>query len=345
MDKINIGRVCNKENVTKYILCNDTMEVEVMDLGATIMSIKVKDKNGDFKDVVLGYDTPDEYLKHTYFFGATIGRNANRIANATCLVDGKSLQLDANNFENNLHSGNNGYDINLFKLEEFTKNSLTLSISQEDGAQGYPGNITTKVTFSISDDCELKIHYSSIADTETVINCTNHSYFNLDGHDSGLILNQELQLNSSFYVPVIDYKSIPTGEIAKVDDTPMDFRKMKKIGQDINADFVQLKHTKGYDHNFCIDKKDDGMNFVAKAKGAESGIIMEVYSDCEGVQLYTGNFIEPHKGKNGAAYDFRHGFCLETQYYPDAVNQKNFKSPLVPANTLTESDTIFKFKV
>lgn len=346
MEQILFGKTKEGAEVTKYVLVNGTgMEVAVMDLGATLVSIKVKDKNGDSKDVILGYDTPVEYQENTCYFGAVIGRNANRISDAKITLNGVEYPLEANDNENNLHSGKNGFSEKIWTVEEKGDQKITFSLVSHDKEQDFPGTMTAKVTYTLTDENELVIAYEAVTDATTVANFTNHSYFNLDGHESGSVKDQELEILASYFTPVKSAKAIPTGEVEKVAGTPMDFRKMKKIGTDIGADFTQLVYGNGYDHNYVLDKADGTMQLAARAKAAKSGIMMDVYTDCVGIQLYTGNFIGNQTGKGGAAYMDRCGFCLETQYFPNAINEANFKSPILQPGEVYHSSTKYSFSV
>lgn len=344
MKKEKFGVTNRGEEVTKYTLENrNGMKLSVIDLGASIVSIRVPAADGSVRDVVLGYDDPAEYQKHTFYFGACIGRSANRIAHAACVLDGVNYALEDNDHGNHLHSGANGFHDQMFTVREEAENAIAMTIFSRDMEQGLPGNLTVTVTYTLTEDNEVVICYKANTDRATVVNLTNHSYFNLNGHDSGSIEGQELMLFSSHYTPVADAKSIPTGEIVSVKDTPMDFTKNKAIGQDINAEFDQLKFVGGYDHNFMVDGEAMTIRLAARAFAPESRIAMEVYTDLPAIQFYTGNFITPHMGKEGAAYDFRHGFCLETQYVPDAVNQPVFASPVLKPEHTYYTTTIYKF--
>ena len=314
MSGIEFGKTKEGNTVTKYLLKNKNgMEVAVMDLGATIVSVLVPDKNGLKRDVVLGYDTPQEYQEHTCYFGAVIGRNANRIGGAKIVLDDREYPLEKNDNGNNLHSGKNGFNSVIWNVEQQKEDEITFSYLSKDLEQDFPGNMTAKVTYTVTDDNALSIAYEAVSDQTTVANFTNHAYFNLNGHDSGCMENQELEILASYYTPVKDGEAIPTGNVEKVAGTPMDFRKMKKIGQDIGVDFEQLKFVGGYDHNFVLDKADGTMQLAARARSEKSGICMDVYTDCVGIQLYAGNFIGKQTGKGGASYDSRHAFCLETE--------------------------------
>lgn len=347
MKQIVFGDTKEGKKVTEYVLTNKNgMEVSVIDLGAVVVSVKIKDRNGEVKDVVLGYDTPQEYQEHDSYFGAVVGRNANRISDARISLNGVEYALEANDNENNLHSGKNGLSAFIWSVEEIKgDNAITFSVESKDKEQDFPGNMTAKVTYTLTDENELVMAYEAVTDQLTVANFTNHSYFNLDGHESGNIENQELEILASYYTPVKDSKAIPTGEIAEVAGTPMDFRKMKKIGADIRADFKQLEYGNGYDHNYALDKADGTIQLAARAKAAKSGISMDVYTDCIGIQLYAGNFIGNQKGKGGAAYADRQGFCLETQYFPNAINEENFKSPLLAPGEVYRTTTKYCFFV
>lgn len=318
--------------------------MKLTDFGAILVSLFVPDRNGKLTDVVLGYDDVEHYYVNTPHLGSTIGRNGNRIDQAAFVLNGKKYQLPQNENENNLHSGPDGYEFLLWEAKE-TENGVAFRHFSPDGEQGFPGNFDVTVTYTLTEDNCLEIHYEGTCDQDTVANMTNHSYFNLGGHDSGSVADQILQLNSSHYNPVIDSKSIPTGEIASVAGTPMDFTQPKPIGQDIDADFEQLQLTGGYDHNFVLDKEDEGMVWAAKAYSEKTGIHMETITDCPAVQLYAGNFLEAEEGKNGTIYKKRNAFCLETQYNPNAVNEPNFEAPFLKAGEKYDTTTIYKFTV
>lgn len=338
------GTTKEGRKVTEYTLVNKGgMELSVIDLGATITSIKTKGSDDRIYDVVLGYDNAEAYQNSTTYFGAVIGRNANRINQARITLEGVCYQLEANDNENNLHSGSNGFHAAIWDVQEVSAQKITFSYMSADGEQGFPGNMHVRVTYTLTDENEVIISYEADTDKTTIANMTNHAYFNLDGHSSGSMEEQELQIKAAYYTPVTDSKSIPTGVLEKVAGTPMDFTKMKKIGADIHADFPQLKYTGGYDHNYVLDKTDGTKQPAARAKAAKSGICMEVYTDCEGVQFYAGNFITKQEGKEGAVYDFRHGFCLETQYFPNAVNEEHFKSPILQPGEVYRTETTYKF--
>ena len=338
------GSIQSGKKATLYILENKNHTVvKVTDIGATLVSLLLADKDGVMKDMVLGYDDAASYEKGTSCFGATIGRNGNRIKGARFTIDGKEWVIEANENNNSLHSGKNGFNHLMWEMKESGDNYVTFYHYSPQEEQGFPGNMHVTVTYTLDDEDTVHITYHAKADADTVMNFTNHSYFNLAGHDSGVMLDQKLQLFADAYTPDEDSHSIPTGEIAPVAGTPMDFTTMKPIGQDINADFEQLHFTGGYDHNYVLSDKPGTMRQMAKAECDASGIAMDAYTECCGVQLYAGNFIGTQTGKGGVTYGDRHGFCLESQFYPNAVNEKNFPSPVVPANTEYHSETKYHF--
>ena len=328
-----------------YTLVNGKgMALEVTDYGATMVSILAPDAKGRSKDVLLGFDDVQDYEQGTCYFGAIIGRNGNRIAGAAFELHGKTYQLAKNENNNNLHSGPDGYDYGLRNVEEADDSAVTFVLMSPDGGQGFPGNFEVSVTYTLTDENAVEIHYEGSCDQDTVVNMTNHSYFNLAGHDAGSIENQTLVLKAEQFSPVIDSASIPTGEHAPVQGTPMDFTSEKAIGAEIEADFEQLKLTGGYDHNFILDKAVEGsIELMAVASCKESGITMEAFTDLPCVQFYAGNFIAPVTGKNGVFYDKRNGFCLESQYVPNAINQEGEEKPIIEAGDTYDTTTVYKF--
>ena len=331
------------EQASLYTLKNSNhVTMKVTDYGATLVSLLVPSKDGQLKDVVLGYDNVTGYEEHTCYFGATIGRNGNRIKDSRFTIDGKEYKIDENENHNNLHSGKNGFNSVIWEVREHTDNSITFYHYSTEEEQKFPGNMQITVTYTITEDNTLHIVYNGKADADTIMNCTNHSYFNLNGHESGSVEGQILQILADAYTPVADSASIPTGEIAPVEGTPMDFRTEKTIGQDINADFEQLHFTGGYDHNYVLGRPGE-KKVMANAYSKESGIAMEAATDCCGVQFYAGNFIGEQAGKDGAAYHDRSGFCLESQFYPNAVNEPDFPSPVVKAGDTYHTETTYRF--
>lgn len=319
------------------------MTIEVTNYGATLVGIVVPDKNGRHDDVLLGYADVTDYAKNSGFLGACIGRSGNRIATASFEINGITYHLDQNEKQNNLHSGNDGYDSKIWDMEtDEAASSVIFSRMSPDLEQGYPGNFKVSVTYTLTDDNEIKIHYQGVSDKDTIANMTNHSYFNLEGHDSGSILDHLVQIDADGYTEV-DAELIPTGVIAPVEGTPFDFRIAKAVGRDIEMDHEQLKMGGGYDHNFVLNT-DGTLKKIAEVTAPVSGRKMEVYTDCVGVQFYTGNFIEDTWiGKDGKAYQKRGGLCLETQFFPDAIHHENFPSPILKAGDTYSTTTIYKF--
>ncbi len=348
MEKKLFGTLKDGTEASLYSFTNRSgMTMEVTELGASLVNLLVPDADGKLRDVVLGYDTPQEYLDHNCYFGTVIGRSGNRIDKARFSIGGRTYQLPVNDNENNLHSGPDGYERRMWSVEEVNEagNSIRFALESPDGDQGFPGNLKIAVTYTLTEDNEVILHYEGSADADTVVNMTNHSYFNLAGHDSGNIEGHILQINAQAYTPVRDYQSIPTGEIAPVEGTVFDFRTPKPIGQDIGADCEQLHFVGGYDHNFVLSDRTGEIKKMAETYCAESGIVMEAFTDCCGMQFYAGNAIGDQKGKKGASYKKRGGFCLEAHYYPNAVNQANFPSPVLKAGDPYDSVTSYKFSV
>ncbi|MBD5475789.1 MAG: galactose mutarotase [Lachnospiraceae bacterium] len=333
---------CGKD-VYAYTLSNaGGMQAKIINFGANLISLLVPDQNGNLEDIVLGYDKLEDYYGNNSFFGATVGPSANRIAGACFEIDGQRYQIDANDGENNLHSHiEEGYHKRVWDVTE-TENGLVLSLEGKDGEMGFPGNKKVTVTFSLSDDNALKLSYHVTADANTIVNMTNHTYFNLAGHKAGRIEDHLLKINASHYTPVVP-GAIPTGKIAPVEGTPMDFTKMKPIGQDINADCEQLKIGQGYDHNFVIDGADGTLREIAEAEDPKSGRKMKVFTDLPGVQFYAGNCIGEETGKENTAYGPRKGFCLETQFYPDNIHHPNFPQAVFGPGKDYDSVTIYQF--
>lgn len=319
---------------------------EVLEFGAILVKLCVPDKEGKLTDVVLGYDDIQGYLTNGCFFGATIGRNGNRIEGARFSLDGKEVVLAQNENENNLHSGPDAFEKKIWEVEnrDEKKNSLTFSRISPDGENGFPGEFRVSVKYEFTEENELKITYQGISDKMTVANLTNHSYFNLSGEGSGKVLDHALTIHAKHYTPVRDGKAIPTGEYAPVEGTPMDFTRKKLIGQEIEADFQQLKFVGGYDHNYVTDNYAQGCRrIIASASSPVTGIAMDVITDLPCVQFYAGNFVEQEHGKNGHVYDKRDGFCLETQVEPNAVNEEAFHSPILEKGEIYRSETSYKF--
>ena len=324
----------------------NNMEVCITNFGGRIVSVMVPDKDGQMRDVVLGFDSIQDYISKPSDFGATIGRYANRINQGQFTLDGVEYQLPRNNYGHCLHGGPQGFQYRVFDAELLNPQELQLTYRAEDGEEGFPGNITCKVVMKLTDDNAIDIRYEAETDKPTIVNMTNHSYFNLNGEGSGDVLDQEVCIHAKYFTPVKDSQSIPTGEYAPVAGTPMDFNVSKPIGRDIEADFEQLKFTGGYDHNYVTDNYAKGnVRSIATAYCKESGIGMEVSSDCPCVQFYAGNFVKDEKGKNGHVYHERYGFCLETQVEPNAVNVEDFHSPILLPGEEYSSETVYRFFV
>ena len=334
---------CGKD-VYAYILSNaNGMQAKVINFGANLISLLVPDQNGNLEDVVLGFDTLEGYYRNGSFFGATIGPSANRITGACFEIDGRQYQLDANDGENNLHSHiKEGYHKRVWDAAEGT-DSVTFTLEGKDGEMGFPANKKITVTYSLSEENELKLSYHVSADANTIVNMTNHSYFNLAGHNAGRIEDHLLKINASCYTPVVA-GAIPTGEVVPVEGTPLDFREMKPIGQDINADCEQLKLVLGYDHNFVIDNADGTLREIAQVEEPKSGRKMKVFTDLPGVQFYAGNCIAEEVGKDNATYGPRSGFCLETQFYPDNIHHPNFPQAIFGPDREYDYVTVYQFK-
>lgn len=346
IDVMDFGTTTKGEVTKLYTMTNKNgMQVAVSDFGATLVKVLVPDKDCNLVDVVLGYDTVQSYetAEGNYFFGATVGRNANRIGGATFILNGKTYTLEKNDNGNNLHSGTDFYNKRMWQVRSKNESSITLTLHSANGDQGYPGALDMEVKYSVTNDNEVKIEYFSTPNEDTVINMTNHSYFNLDGHASGSILGQEVYINADYYTKANE-QSIPTGELVDVSGTPMDFRVLKPLGKEIDSDYEAIRYGHGYDHNWVLNNKGK-FSKVAELESKVSGIVMEVFTDLPGIQLYTGNFIKEEHGKGGVIYKRRSGVCFETQYFPDAINQNDFKGPICKAGDVYRSTTMYKFLV
>ena len=323
-----------------YVLKSGALEAHITNFGATLQRLYVPDGNGNVSDIVLGFDTPEEYINSTTFFGAVVGRNSNRVKSGRFCLNGRTCQMGVNDGPNNLHSGPDYFKDRLWDVERVTENAITLSLSSPDGDQGFPGNAEIKVTYALEEGGALHISYDALCDQDTVFNLTNHSYFNLAGHEKPeKAMDMLLTMPARFFTPA-DAESIPTGECRPVDGTPMDFRTAKPIGRDIAADYDALSLQNGYDHNFAVSA-----NPCAVLRDEASGRCMTVVTDCPGLQFYSGNFLQGEKGKDGVEYCFRGGICLETQYFPNALNQPQWEQPITKAGTPYHSETKFIFSV
>ncbi|HHX54768.1 MAG TPA: galactose mutarotase [Clostridiales bacterium] len=334
--------------VSRYILSNDDgMEVHLTDYGANIIKIIVEDKEGQLDDIALGYDNVSDYEDNDPGFGSFIGRHANRIKDGSFELNNVIYNLEKNDGNNNLHGGSIGYnnlvyDIATFKVEDTV--SIEFSRTSPNMEQGFPGNLDIKVRYTITKDNSLIIDYYAVSDQDTVVNLTNHSYFNLSGHNSGSILDHKVWIKSDSFT-LTDNELIPTGEVADLTDTPMDFRELKALGRDIEADYEPLLFAGGYDHNYILKKETKQVEKVASLVDDKTSRVMDVYTDLPGMQLYTGNFIDNERGKEGVIYNKRDGVCFETQYYPNSINIAEFPSCILKAGEEFKSTTIYKFSI
>ena len=323
------------------------MQVAITNFGATIVSVKVPDRNGKVADVVLGYDEVKDYESGKAYFGATVGRYANRIAHGEFTLNGTTYTLAKNDGENHLHGGVRGFSKKMWTAKDVStgnRPALKFTYVSEDGEEGYPGKLEASVTFTLTDKSELIIQYSAATDKATVINLTNHSYFNLAGQDSGDILSHHLTLYADKFTPV-DATLIPTGELRNVKGTPFDFTRAEAIGTRINQSDQQLKFGKGYDHNWVLKKnKVGGLSPAAELYDAQSGRVVDVQTTEPGVQFYSGNFLDgTARGKAGKAYNYRTGLCLETQHFPDSPNHPHFPTTTLKPGERFRSTTIYAF--
>ena len=342
-----IGRLEDGREVKLYSLSNSKgVRAEISDFGGIVASILVPDRHGRQADVILGYKSLEGFLKQDSFFGALVGRHANRIEGAVFELNGISYKLAANDGKNHLHGGSRGFDKKLWDarvINDSGREGLELGYLSRDGEENYPGNLEVKVTYSLTDDNELVIDYYAETDKDTVVNLTNHSYFNLGGHFSGDILKHELMINADFFTP-INNECVPTGEIRSVKGTPMDFTVLKPIGEGIASGDEQIRCGNGYDHNWVLKVRGEELEKAAELYEPESGRVMEVYTTKPGVQFYSGNFMSgSEKHKDGAVYSPRSGMCLETQYFPNAMKYRHFPSPVLKAGEIYHHTTIYKF--
>lgn len=338
------GTAMDGRDIILYTITNDKgMSASVMNLGAILVRLLVPDARGQAADVVLGFDKGEDYYTNPSFFGAVIGPNANRIGGAAFTLDGVRYQLDVNDNENNLHSHfTEGYHAQLWDAETL-EDGVRFTLYDTDGHMGFPGNKTIDVTYRLDEENGLALHYHGTSDRRTPLNLTNHSYFNLDGNSAGKIEDHTLRLYAPRYT-LVAAGAIPTGSIARVEDTPLDFTAEKPIGRDINEPFKQLELVGGYDHNFLIDGWDGTLRLAATVTAPVSGRVMDVYTTLPGIQFYAGNFIDRQSGKGGAVYDKRSGLALESQYYPDTVNHDNFPSCVFGAGKDYDSETVYRFR-
>jgi len=351
MQKEAFGKIQDGQSVDLYTLTNKYgMTVAISNFGGTLVSLKVPDRDGKLGDVVLGYDYPADYEKGTAHFGGTIGRYANRIAHGKFTLDGVVYTLPLNNGENTLHGGIRGFDKHVWTAKDVSSSAgeaLELNYVSKDGEEGFPGTLTVKVVYTLlADQNAVRIDYTATTDKDTVLNLTNHSYFNLAGQGNGDILQQQLTLYASQFTPV-DAALIPTGKLQDVHNTPFDFLHPMAIGVRIDMNDQQLKLGRGYDHNWVLDKRSpSSLSTAARAYDPQSGRVLEVSTTEPGMQFYTGNFLDgTDHGKNGKVYGYRSAFCLETQHFPDSPNHKDFPATLLKAWQTFRSTSIYNFSV
>ena len=334
------------KNTDLFILRNKNhVEAAFTNYGARILSFQIPDKSGNLTDVVVGFGSIEAYQQSTErYFGATIGRYGNRIANGKFKLDSREYSISINNSPNALHGGKKGFQDVVWDAKQLNEQTLEFTYLSKDMEEGFPGNLQVKVIYSLSDDNELIINYEASTDKKTILNLTNHAFFNLNGEGSGTILNHTLKINAEQYTPV-DSTLIPLGEIVALAGSPFDFRKAVRIGERINDDNIQLKYGKGYDHNYVLNPGKNGeMKAAATVRGDKSGIVMEVFTQEPGLQFYSGNFMKSKNTfKGGTNDDFRTAFCLETQHFPDSPNQPNFPSTILKPGELYKTKTIYKF--
>ncbi len=341
------GETAAGEPVDIYTLVNaQGAETEITNYGGIVVSLMMPDQEGEFEDIVLGFDTLDEYLQGHPYFGATVGRYANRIADAEFTLDGETYTLTANDGTNHIHGGNQGFDKVVWRAQAYTTAdgpALRLYYTSEDGEEGFPGNLDVMVTYTLTNDNELRADFHATTDAPTICNLTHHSYFNLAGE--GDILDHVVMMPADHFTPV-DEELIPTGEVRAVDGTPFDFREPTPIGARIDEENEQLEQGGGYDHNWVYDKEEGELTLMARVTEPESGRVMEVLSTKPGMQLYTGNFLDGTlTGKGGWVYEYRHGFCMEPHYFPDSPNQPDFPSAVLRPDETYNHAIVYRFSV
>lgn len=318
---------------------------QITTYGAIVVSLFVPDRNGNLKDIVLGYDNINDYIKgNSPFMGAVCGRIANRIGKGQFTLNNKTYKLAVNDGPNHLHGGKIGFDKVNWSIVKTTPNSVELEYVSRSGEEGYPGNVTVRVTYTLTDENELRIDYLATTDETTIVNLTNHSYYNMAGEGSGSVYDQELMINGAFFTPTDD-GNVPTGEIRNVKDTPMDFTVARKIGKDIEKDDEQLKFGNGYDHNWVLKHRTGELGLAAVASDPASGRVMEIYTTQPGVQFYSANWLNGEKGKHGHVYNKREAFCLETQHFADSINIPHFPSVILQPGQEYKQTCLHKFKV
>ena len=346
ISKKKFGVTKDGRQVTQYILKNDKgMEAAVIDFGAILVKLLVPNRKGEVRDIVLGYDRLEDYEENSCFFGATIGRNANRIGGAAFSIDGKAYRLAANENGNNLHTDfQKGFHKVLWETQvDEAANAVVFTYESPDGENGFPGNVKMSVTYTLLEDNGLRITYDGLSDQKTVLNVTNHTYFNLAGHDAGTILDETMMICADGFTEILP-GAIPTGKVLPVEGTAMDFRTARRIGDRIDEDWEQLTLVGGYDHNWALRGEPGQEALAARVEDAAAELTMEVYTDLPGVQFYAGNAITEQTGKGGAFYGKRQALCLETQYFPNSVNEPGFRQPIFEAGEPYHTVTTYRFK-
>ncbi|HDP98335.1 MAG TPA: galactose mutarotase [bacterium] len=349
IERHSFGKTEDGMAVDLYTLTNDhEVSVQITNYGGIVTLILVPDKNENLGDVVLGFDNLEGYLQNNPYFGCIIGRYGNRLARGKFKLNGKNYSLATNNEPNHLHGGIKGFDKVVWSAKEIKNKDtigLELTYLSADGEEGYPGNLSIMVIYALTNDNMLRIDYEANTDQPTIVNLTNHSYFNLKDAGATSILDHELTLDADYFTPV-DKTLIPTGELRPVAGTPFDFRKPIKVGDWIGADDEQIKIGRGYDHNFALNGKAGELRLIGKLRESTTGRVMEIWTTEPGIQLYSGNFLDGSiTGKNGTVYYYRHGLCLETQHYPDSPNQANFPSTILNPTEKYKTTTVYKFLV
>lgn len=341
-------KVVDGKEISLCVLTNKTgSELVILNYGAKIVSIMVPDKNGKMTDVVTGHASIEDYLSSEEpYFGAVCGRYGNRIAKGQFTLDGILYdKLAINNGPNSLHGGIKGFNAVIWDMKQTDGQTVELKYISDDGEEGFPGRLETTITYRLTDDNEVVITYHAVTDKTTVLNLTNHSYFNLSGAGDPYIGDHLLTINADYYLPT-DHTAIPYGPKEKVEGTPMDFRTPHEVGERINDDFEQLKFGKGYDHTYILNKKEGELSFCAHCISPKTGIVMDTYTTEPGVQLYTGNWMTGNfEGKNGQRYPMRAALCLETQHFPDSPNKPEYPSTVLRPGEAFESQTVYQFSI
>lgn len=337
------------EEVDLYTMANSNgLEAAITTYGGRLVRLKTPDRDGRFADIVLGFDTLDGYLQKNPFFGALVGRYANRIANAEFTLDETTYHISRNSGENSMHGGFRGFDKVVWRAREVAMNggpALELTYVSKDGEEGYPGTLTATVTYSLSDSDELRIDYSATTNKKTILNLTNHSYFDLSGEGAGSIVDHAVTINADKFTPVNSHL-IPTGELRAVASTPFDFRQPTRIGERIDSPDQQIVYAQGYDHNYVLNRDGGAPSFAARVSDPRSGRVMEVFTTQPGMQFYTGNHLDGTvKGKGGLVYGFRSGVCFETQHFPDSPHRPEFPSTELSPEQRYQRSTTFRFSM